>query len=211
MANIFKSIVNSLKLQDDDDDDIELDDEPEERVRERVVRRKKQQPQAAAPVERAPERRETAESDTSSSNGFYSRKAHTASNYNSSTYIENRGGGKAIRMERPEGNKIIPIKTTHRGLEICIMKPRTFEDSQDICDVLLSERAAIINLNEFDINLAQRIMDFVSGAVYSMNGKLYQISDVIFIVSPESVDISGDYSDILEQSGFEVPTLLKDF
>ncbi len=91
---------------------------------------------------------------------------------------------------------------------IKVMKPTSFEDSQDICDVLLAGKATIINLEGFNVELAQRVMDFVSGAVYAANGKLRQISSYIFIISPENVDISGDYFDMIkQQNGFEVPTL----
>ena len=103
------------------------------------------------------------------------------------------------------------IPYPQKGLEVCIMKPTSFEDSQDICDMLLSGRAAVINLEGFDVDIAQRVMDFISGAVYSLNGKLHQISSYIFIISPDSVDISGDYLDLIRQNGFEVPTLNKDF
>lgn len=217
MANIFKSIVNSLKLQDDtDDDNIDFDDETEKDT----FREKSSFKDRVSPIKSTPERersynavpkQKSLDADVQPKSSVYSQRAHTASNYNSSTYIENSGSGKSIRMERPDGSKVIPIRTTQKGLEVCIMKPKCFEDSQDICDVLLSGRAAVINLEDFDVALAQRIMDFISGAVYSMNGKLYTISGFIFIVSPESVDISGDYSDILEQTGFEVPTLSKEY
>ena len=91
------------------------------------------------------------------------------------------------------------------------MKPTVFEDSKEICDLLISGRVTVINLEGFDIDIAQRIMDFVSGCVYAINGKLHQISNYIFIVTPENVDISGDYLELLESNGFEVPTLNKEF
>ena len=45
---------------------------------------------------------------------------------------------------------------------IKVMKPTSFEDSQDICDVLLAGKATIINLEGFNVDLAQRVMDFIS-------------------------------------------------
>lgn len=132
-------------------------------------------------------------------------KAHT-NRYESTTYIDTKDNAKSLRMERPYGSKVIPINTTQTGYEVCIMKPTNIEDSQDICDVLLSNKIAIINLEEVDMDVAQRIMDFISGAVYTMNGKLHEIHGYIFIVSPETVDISGDYSEFMEQTGFAVPT-----
>lgn len=134
-------------------------------------------------------------------------KAHTVSNYDSTTYVDSKNNRKILRMERPAGSKSIPINTTHYGNEVCIMQPVTFEDSQDICDVLLSKRIAIVNLENIEIDTAQRIMDFIAGSVYTMNGKLYPIHGFIFIITPEGVDISGDYNELIEQSGFNVPIL----
>ena len=114
-------------------------------------------------------------------------------------------------MERSTASKVVPIRTTTKGLEVCIMKPTSFEDSQEICDMLLTGRATVINLEGFDDKLAQRTMDFISGSVYAINGKLHRISNAIFIVSPDTVDISGDYLDLIQESGFEPPTFHNKF
>jgi cell division inhibitor SepF len=90
------------------------------------------------------------------------------------------------------------------------MKPTAFEDSQEISDMLLTGRAIVINLEGFDDKLAQRTMDFISGSVYAINGKLHRISNCIFIISPDTVDISGDYSDLIA-NGFEPPTFHSQF
>ena len=78
------------------------------------------------------------------------------------------------------------------SLEVNVIKPHTFEDSQEICNMLLTNRPVIVNLEGFDPDDAQRIMDFISGCIYAINGKYHQISKYIFIFSPENVDISGD-------------------
>ncbi len=124
---------------------------------------------------------------------------------------EGNTSGFGRRGKNTKNDKIVPIRSTPKGFEVSIMKPTSFEDSQDICDILMSGRVAVINLEGFDIDIAQRIMDFVSGSVYAVNGKLHQISNYIFIVTPENVDISGDYLELLESNGFEVPTLNKEF
>lgn len=115
---------------------------------------------------------------------------------------------RITRMERSSAGKVVPIRTTPRGLEVCILKPTSFEDSQIICDMLLTGRATVINLEGFDDKLAQRTMDFVSGSVYAINGKLHRISSCIFIVSPDTVDISGDYLDMIkDDDNFDPPTI----
>jgi cell division inhibitor SepF len=75
----------------------------------------------------------------------------------------------------------------------------------------LTGRAVVINLEGFDEKLAQRTMDFVSGSVYAINGRLHRISNCIFIISPDTIDISGDYLDIVQETGFEPPTFHNEF
>ncbi len=201
MAEFFKKLLDTLKMPEDDD-------AFEEYVRENENARSTKK---AASAEKSGSSRSVSVKSAPSAAAVGStpvRKAtHTQSNYGTSTYIEGSSNSKTLRMERPEGSKVVPIRTTSSGLEVCVMKPKSLEDSQDICDVLLSNCVAIVNLEDNDLSLSQRIMDFISGAVYSINGKLFQISDLIFITAPGSVDVSGDYNDILAQSGFDVPIL----
>lgn len=106
-------------------------------------------------------------------------------------------------------NKIVPIRSTSSGVEVYIMKPTSFDESQDVVDLLLDGKAVVVNLEGFDMKVAQRIMDFISGAVYSMQGKLHGVSQYIFILSPSGIDISGDYMD--EMDRFDVPNINDDF
>ena len=115
------------------------------------------------------------------------------------------------RMERTATNKIVPIRTTQDGTEVCVIKPTAFEDAQDICDMLLKGRACIINLEGIDPAEAQRIIDFVCGTIYAINGKLHAVARYIFIFSPVNVDITGDYAQFFQEEGFGVPKFNKDF
>lgn len=108
-------------------------------------------------------------------------------------------------------NKVVPINrqaTASRASlnEVNISKPSSIEDAQDISDMLMAGKPIVVNLEGLDISKAQRIMDFVSGCVYTLDGKLLQISGYIFILSPRDVDVSGDYLALLKQDGFGVPT-----
>lgn len=117
---------------------------------------------------------------------------------------------KVTKADRTS-NKVVPMRISNRDLEVCVMKPSTFEESQEIGDLLLSGKPTVINLEGFDDKVAQRIMDFVSGCVYAINGKLHRISNSIFIVSPDNVDISGDFFDLIQKKGFEPPTFDNSF
>ncbi len=210
MAEFFKKLISTLRMSDEEaiDEYESTQSMQPERQPSKPAYTPSEKPRKRPVAETAPVSR-VSEVSSSYSEGTQAKRVHTASNYGSSTYIESRNNSKSLRMERPEGSKVVPIKTTRDGLEVCVMKPRNFEDSQDICDVLLSNCVAIINLEDNDIAVSQRIMDFMYGAVYSVNGKLFQIANLIFIAAPGAVDVSGDYEDILAQTGYDVPVLTK--
>lgn len=109
-------------------------------------------------------------------------------------------------------SKVTPIRrrTNSSGMEVCVIKPTTFEDSREITETLLSGRAVVLNFEGLDMDLAQRIIDYTCGTCVAIDGNLRKISSYIFIVTPKTVDISGDLQDFLNES-FEVPGIKTDF
>ncbi len=98
------------------------------------------------------------------------------------------------RSSSSNNNKVVPMK---RNMEVSMIKPTSIEDSKEICDYLLAGKAVVLNMEGLHTEVAQRIIDFSSGATYSMNGNLQKISNYIFIATPESVELSGDFQDML--------------
>ena len=91
------------------------------------------------------------------------------------------------------------------GMEVCVFKPASVEDAREITETLLANRTVVLNLEGLDVDIAQRIIDFTSGSCYAINGNLQKISHYIFIITPASVDISGDFQALLGGSAFDVP------
>jgi len=81
----------------------------------------------------------------------------------------------------------------HNGSEVCMIMPKSFEDANTIADVLLSHRAVVLNLEGIDMAAAQRIIDFASGACYTVGGNLQKISKKIFMIVPQDMNLSGDF------------------
>lgn len=100
--------------------------------------------------------------------------------------------------------KVVPMK---RGMEVSLIKPTTIEDAREICDYLLAGKAVVLNMEGIHTEVAQRIIDFSSGATYSMNGNLQKISNYIFIATPESVELSGDFQELLTSGALDVSGL----
>lgn len=100
--------------------------------------------------------------------------------------------------------KVVPMR---RGMEVSLIKPTGIEDAKEICDYLLAGKAVVLNMEGIHTEIAQRIIDFTSGATYSMNGNLQKISNYIFIATPESVELSGDFQDLLNSGALDVSGL----
>lgn len=85
---------------------------------------------------------------------------------------------------------------TQRQVKVVVAEPRTFEEVQEIADNLKNRRPVIVNLEHVDGDLARRIVDFVSGATYGVNGSMQKVGGGIFLFVPSNVDIAGDAQDV---------------
>ena len=106
--------------------------------------------------------------------------------------------------------KVTPMRQSKKigenGMEVCVIKPASVEDAREITETLLAGRTVVLNLEGLDVDIAQRIIDFTSGSCFAISGNLQKISHYIFIITPASVDISGDFQEILNgSSSFDVP------
>ena len=108
------------------------------------------------------------------------------------------------RSNSSNNNKVTPMRQPARraavSMEVCVIKPTSVEDAREITETLLDGRTVILNLEGLDLEIAQRIIDFTSGATYAISGNLQKISNYIFLVTPTNVDISGDLQDLLNTS-----------
>ena len=110
---------------------------------------------------------------------------------------------RAERQTRPAASsKITPMRSSRKAsqgpnMEVCVIKPSSMEDTREIADTLVDNSTVILNLEGIDVELAQRIIDFTSGACYSLGGSLQKVSSYIFVLGPYNVDITGDLQNIL--------------
>ena len=78
------------------------------------------------------------------------------------------------------------------AMRMVVYQPQNFEDTQTIIDSLKGGRPVIVNLENLQIDAAQRVLDFISGAIYALGGSVRKISKGIFLLAPPGVDISGN-------------------
>ena len=92
--------------------------------------------------------------------------------------------------------KIVNIHTTTQ-LKVVVVQPVTFEDSKEIADHLKTKKPIVVNLENIDREIAKQIIDFLSGAVYALDGNIQRISNGIFLIVPYNMGIMGDFKDEL--------------
>lgn len=79
-----------------------------------------------------------------------------------------------------------------RQVRVVVLEPRVFEDVQGIAEHLKNRRPVIVNLEQADGELARRVVDFVSGATYGLNGSMQKVGNGIFLFVPSNIDIATE-------------------
>lgn len=105
-----------------------------------------------------------------------------------------------VDMRKNKGN-IVSIHS-QRNMKVILSEPSNYDETQDIqeiADHLRSRRSVVVNLHKARPDQALRIVDFLSGTVYALNGTISKVGPNIFLCTPDSVDIQGSISDKPEQ------------
>ena len=103
-------------------------------------------------------------------------------------------------FEGGKRNKVVKIHTTAQ-LKLVVMQPESFDDARDIANHLKNKKPVVMNLEFVEKDIARRIVDFLSGAVYAVDGNIQKVSNGIFIITPYNVGIMGDFKDELRNKG----------
>lgn len=97
-------------------------------------------------------------------------------------------------------NKVVNIHSSSQ-FKVVIMQPENFDDAQDICDHLKNKKPVVVNLEDVEKETAQRIVDFLSGSIYALDGGIQKVSSGIFLIAPNNVDIMSDFKEELKNKG----------
>ncbi len=92
--------------------------------------------------------------------------------------------------------KVVNIHTSTQ-LKVVVIQLTSFEDARDIADHLKAKKPIVINLEKLDKDVSRRVVDFLSGAVYGVDGNIQKVANGIFLIAPYNVGIMGDFKDEL--------------
>ena len=94
-------------------------------------------------------------------------------------------------FKKNNNGKLVNLSNANQ-LKLVVMQPTSFDDAQDVCDHLKEKKPVVINLEYADKETARRLIDFLSGAVYGVDGHIQKVSPTIFLIVPFNVDILSD-------------------
>ena len=101
-------------------------------------------------------------------------------------------------------NKKGPVVSLHtqRQSHVVVVEPRCYDEVQGVADHLKNRRSVIVNLESADVELAKRVVDFMSGTTYALNGSMQKVGNGIFIFVPSNVDITAEIREQQKDKGF---------
>lgn len=107
---------------------------------------------------------------------------------------------RSRRRENPlvGGGDAQPIPQSMASMKMIVYHPVCYDDAQAIVDNLKNRRPVIVNMEELDGACAQRVLDFLLGAIYATNGSANKVSRGIFLFAPHDVAVE----DTVEDTGF---------
>lgn len=98
-------------------------------------------------------------------------------------------------------NNVVSIKSGMNSTKskIVLYEPRVFSDAKEVAQNLLNNKAVIINFSRMEDSSARRIVDFITGTVYALNGEIQRIGDKIFLATPPKFVTDGKISELVDK------------
>ena len=103
-----------------------------------------------------------------------------------------------------DGKSAANIVALHsgKGIKVVVCEPERFEEVQALADHLKNRKQVILNFEATRPEISQKIIDFISGAVYSLDGHSQQLGQNIFLFAPSSVEITAETKNLMRKNDF---------
>jgi cell division inhibitor SepF len=110
---------------------------------------------------------------------------------------------EAPTRQSSRGAVVRPLEPPRpQRVEVHLVIPKNFNDAQQIADKFKLDVPVIINLQGSDTELSKRLIDFVSGLTYALDGGMQRVADKVFLVTPRNVEVSAEERARLIEKGF---------
>ncbi|WP_342748102.1 cell division protein SepF [Melghirimyces profundicolus] len=103
----------------------------------------------------------------------------------------------AEQMEVRGRKNVVSLHAAPKQVRVMLAEPRSYDEVQNIADHLKNNRTTVVSLQRLPKEEAYRVIDFLSGTVYALNGNISKLSPETIICSPPNVDIQGSISELI--------------
>lgn len=119
------------------------------------------------------------------------------------------GGGQSARPSPPprsaprqKEGRVVSIGAAGGGqMQVVLIKPERFEIAADIADHLRSNRPVLVNMETTPKDITRRLVDFLSGVTYAIDGNIQKVAASTYIMTPHNVDLVGSQLQELSAGG----------
>lgn len=101
-------------------------------------------------------------------------------------------------------SNVVNLHSASLPMKVVVVEPTSYDEVQDICNNLKSKKPIIINFENIDKDVARRMVDFISGAVFALDGTIQKVSNGIVVVAPSNVDIMSSLRNGMGKDDFDL-------
>ena len=117
---------------------------------------------------------------------------------------ENKPVARLNNVVAFNGGRDHAAQQENANARVVLVEPVRFEESQGIADNLLEQRAVVINIESCDTDIAAKIIDFVGGVVYAIDGTIQKVSQGIILAAPHNIDIASELKNDMATTDEEI-------
>ncbi len=88
------------------------------------------------------------------------------------------------------------------SIEMIVVKPEKLESVTQIADYLVDRKTILLNLEETNKEIARRLIDFLNGVAYAINGDLRKVATNTYVITPSNVELSGERMNTSQDTAF---------
>lgn len=115
-------------------------------------------------------------------------------------FAQQQTGYSAPAPAAPRGGKVVNLGAAQQS-QVVLVNPELYESAAEIADHLREKRTVVMNLENTQKDVARRLIDFLSGVAYALDGKIRRVANSTYIITPNNVDLMGDIMDELGSNG----------
>jgi cell division inhibitor SepF len=111
--------------------------------------------------------------------------------------VKQQPQAQGVESKKTKSGAAVLNLHTQKNVKVILSEPRSYEQTQEIAEHLKGHRPVIVNLQRMRPDQALRIVDFLSGTVYALDGGIFKVGENIFFCTPDNVETHGAITEII--------------